>query len=106
MDVHNAFLYGDLDEKVYMKIALGFQGGNTNMVCKMKKSLYDLKQTPWCWFAKLATALKAYGFKRSYSDYSLFTLAKRNIQLSVLIYVDDMIIAGNDQLLNFKTYLG
>ena len=51
--------------------------------------------------------LKAYGFKQSYSNYFLLTLTKKNIQLNILIYVDDMIIVGNDQeaLLNFKSYL-
>ena len=66
-----------------MKIPPGFQGNNTNLVRRMKKLLYGLKQAPRCWFAKLAT-----------------TLTRNNIQLNVLIYMDDMIIAGNDQEAN------
>ncbi|KAJ4717148.1 Retrovirus-related Pol polyprotein from transposon TNT 1-94 [Melia azedarach] len=61
MDVHNAFLHGDLEEEVYMKILPGFERQQSNVVCRMKKSLYGLKQAPRCWFAKLATALKNYG---------------------------------------------
>lgn len=107
MDVHNAFLHGDLDE-VYMKIPPGFERKGSNMVCRMKKSLYGLKQAPRCWFAKLATALQDYGFKQSYFDYSLFTLTRGRIQINVLVYVDDMIIAGNDKVAMsiFKDYLG
>lgn len=50
MDVHNAFLQGDLEkEVVFMKIHPKFQENNTNLVCKMNKSLYGLKQAPRCW---------------------------------------------------------
>ncbi|GAA0176607.1 hypothetical protein LIER_29569 [Lithospermum erythrorhizon] len=48
---------------------------------------------PRCWFSKLASALKWYGFVQSYSDYSLFTLSRGNVRLHVLVYVDDLIIA-------------
>ena len=72
MDVHNAFLHGDLQENVYIRMPLGFYAHKSRMVCHMKKSLYGLRHAPRCWFAKLASALKEYGFKQSYSDYSLF----------------------------------
>ena len=62
MDVHNAFLHGVLDEEVYMKLPSGFHSDSPGTVCRLKKSLYGLKQEPRCWFAKLVTALKRYGF--------------------------------------------
>lgn len=61
----------------------------------MKKTLYGLKQITKCWFVKLATALKKYGFLESYSSCSLFTLNKGTIEVNILVYVDDMIIVGN-----------
>lgn len=107
MDVHNAFLHGDLQEEVFMKFPPGFHSSQPGMVCKLQKSLYGLKQAPRCWFAKLSSALKDYGFVRSYSDYSLFILQDKDIQLVVLVYVDDLIICGNDQdsIQCFKDYL-
>eukprot|EP00261_Vitis_vinifera_P040707 XP_019081950.1 PREDICTED: uncharacterized protein LOC109124308 [Vitis vinifera] len=107
MDVHNAFLHGDLEEEVYMKLPPGFERSDPNLVCRLRKSLYGLKQAPRCWFAKLVTTLKGYGFLQSYSDYSLFTYTKGNVQINVLVYVDDLIISGNDSaaLKTFKAYL-
>lgn len=107
MDVHNAFLHGDLDEEVYMKLPPGFASDIPNMVCRLKKSLYGLKQAPRCWFSKLLLALKDYGFLQSYSDYSLFTYSKGSVQFNILVYVDDLLLSGNDSaaLNSFKTYL-
>lgn len=107
MDVHNAFLHGDLQEDVYMKLPPGFMTEHKGMVCKLRKSLYGLRQAPRCWFAKLSTALKNYGFRQSCSDYSLFTLRTTTVHLVVLVYVDDLIVSGNDSeaILRFKLYL-
>ena len=107
MDVHNAFLHGDLDEEVYMKLPHGFTPATSGKVCRLQKSLYGLKQAPRCWFAKLATSLRQYGFCRSYSDYSLFTYYRGDVRIHVLVYVDDLIISGNNSaaLSSFKAYL-
>ncbi|XP_021735700.1 geraniol 8-hydroxylase-like [Chenopodium quinoa] len=107
MDVQNAFLHGDLAEEVYMKFPPGFESSDPSLVCRLRKSLYGLKQAPRCWYAKLTTALKRYGFIQSYSDYSLFTYTNGNTQINVLVYVDDLIISGNDSaaLKAFKAYL-
>ena len=96
MDVHNAFLHGELDEEVYMQMPPGFKSPTPSKVCRLRKSLYGLRQAPRCLFAKLATALTSYGFKQSYSDCLLFTYETQHIQLNVLVYVDYLIISGND----------
>ena len=107
MDVQNAFLYGDHDDEVYMKLPPGFESSDPSLVCRLRKSLYDLKQAPRCWFAKLVTALREYGFLQLYYDYSLFTSTKAHIQINILVYVENLIISGNDSttLCTFKSYL-
>ena len=107
MDVQNAFLHGNLEKKVCMKMLLGFASQSSGKVCRLRKSLYGLRQAPRCWFVKLAASLKAYGFQQSYSDYSLFTFRVGTVQLNVLIYVDDLIIFGNDisAVQKFKNYM-
>lgn len=107
MDVHNAFLHGDLEEEVYMQMPLGFETDGPGRACRLRKSLYGLKQSPRCWFAKLTSALKKFGFKQSYSDYSLFRFIKGDSSVRVLVYVDDLIIAGNNlsMMMKFKAYL-
>lgn len=96
MDVHSAFLHGELDKEVYMKLPPGFRTSTPNQACRLRKSLYVLKQAPRCWFSKLKSALLRYGFTQFYYDYSLFTLHCDCVELYVLVYVDDLIISGNN----------
>jgi len=107
MDVHNAFLHGDLTEEVYMKLPQGFHSDDPTKVCRLHKSLYGLKQAPRCWFSKLSTALIQYGFTQSLSDYSLFSYNNNGTCVHVLIYVDDLIIPGSCSIAveRFKVYL-
>ena len=68
MDVKTAFLYGELDEEVYMDQPEGYKQGN-NMVWKLKKSLYGLKQAPRAWYRELDTTLIDLGFVPTKSDH-------------------------------------
>lgn len=106
MDVHNAFLHKNLEE-VYMKFPPGFHISDLTKVYRFCKSLYGLRQTPRCWFAKLATALQRFGFKQIYYDYSLLSYVKDNIILHVLVNVDDFISAGKklSKIKHFKAYM-
>ncbi|KAF7805372.1 Retrovirus-related Pol polyprotein from transposon RE2 [Senna tora] len=109
---HRAFLAAlsaETEPEFYSQaLPPGFQPTTSTKVCRLRKSLYGLRQAPRCWFAKLSAALKNYGFQQSYSDYSLFTLHRGDIQLNVLVYVDDLIISGNhpNTIQKFKAYLG
>lgn len=107
MDVHNAFLHGDLEEEIYMKLPQGFTCSDPTKVCRLKKSLYGLRQAQRCWYAKLTTALTQFGFSHDYADHSLFSKVRGSVCIHILIYVDDFIIACNDTtaLQEFKDYL-
>lgn len=101
LDISNAFLNGDLDEEIYMTLPPGYtpKNGETlppNAVCKLQKSLYGLKQASRQWFLKLSGTLLQLGFTKSNSDHSLFIRNVHGIYTAVLVYVDDIIIASNN----------
>ncbi|KAM3220616.1 putative mitochondrial protein like [Capsicum annuum] len=96
IDVYNAFLQGDLDEEVYMEMPNGFKEGRQHKVCKLIKSLYGLKQASRQWNIKLTAALLSAGFTQSSYDYSLFTLKKSEGMVVILVYIDDILITGDN----------
>ncbi|KAM0028505.1 putative RNA-directed DNA polymerase [Helianthus debilis subsp. tardiflorus] len=97
-DVKNAFLHGELKEEVYMEAPPGFTGNfKTKEVCRLKKTLYGLKQSPRAWFGRFTLAMKGYAFRQSNSDHTLFLKRRGKLITCLIIYVDDMIISGNDE---------
>ena len=75
MDVKTAFLYGDLDTEIYMELPEGFEDEKRQgKVCRLKKSLYGLKQSPRCWNHKLDEFLKSIGFTPCFFDTERITL--------------------------------
>jgi len=97
LDVQNAFLNGYTDEEVYMKIPQGYktpQNANGNLVCRLNRSLYGLKQASRQWFKHFSTSLKCHGFIQCTSDYYLFRYGEENNIVFLLVYVDDIILAG------------
>ena len=79
-----------------MSLPPGFQRQGENLVCRLNKSLYGLKQASRQWFAKFSIAIQGVGFIQSKTDYSLFTCKKGKSFTALLIYVDDNLITGND----------
>ena len=97
LDVNNAFLQGTLNEEVYMTQPPGFQDkDNPHAVCRLRKAIYGLKQTPRAWYNELRNFLLQSGFKNSVADTSLFIYHQGKTLLYMLVYVDDIIITGND----------
>ena len=93
MDVKTAFLYGNVEETIYVTQPTGFESGGKRKVCKLKKALYGLKQSPRVWYNTLAAFLAELGFKPIAADYSVFSDGT-NI---VAIYVDDILLTGPDK---------
>ncbi|KAJ0927704.1 putative RNA-directed DNA polymerase [Helianthus annuus] len=97
-DVKNAFLHGELKEEVYMEAPPGFtEQFKPGEVCRLRRSIYGLKQSPRAWFGRFTLAMKKYGFQQSNSDHTLFLKRRGKFVTCLIIYVDDMIITGNDE---------
>ncbi|GJY46167.1 ribonuclease H-like domain-containing protein [Tanacetum coccineum] len=97
----------DFDETFSPVVKIVTFSPDDKRVCKLKKSLYGLKQAPRKWNAKLTQTLIECGFRQSKSDYSLFTTSENGNFLSLLVYVDDIIVTGNnfDEIQKFKEFL-
>ncbi|CAL9005273.1 unnamed protein product [Prunus brigantina] len=75
-DVKNAFLYGNLEEEVYMDLPPGCNSAldKKNQVCKLRKSFNGLKQSPRAWFDRFTKSTKNFGYTQSNSDHTLFLI--------------------------------
>ena len=97
LDVKTAFLHGDLDEDIYMVQPEGFETkGKEHMVCKLKKSLYGLKQAPRQWYLKFDEFMSKTGYVRCQMDHCCYIRKFEDSYIILLLYVDDMLIAGSD----------
>jgi transposase InsO family protein len=94
VDITSAFTNGDLDEEIYMKQPEGFHIGGPNQVCRLRKSLYGLKQSARQWNKKLHSALTEMGFKRIESDRSVYIYSNEEVRIIVPIYIDDITFAS------------
>lgn len=89
LDVQPVFLYGAIDEEIFVEQPTG-QEDDSNCVCLLNKALYGLKQAPRIWFLALATFLKELGFSPLSADLAVYARGNKFIA----VYVDDMLIVG------------
>lgn len=74
------------------------QQENGCALCRLKRSIYGLKQSPRAWFDKLSAVVLSYGFRRAYSDHSVFVRQQTSGVIILVFYVDDIIVTGSDLL--------
>nr|GEV24761.1 putative ribonuclease H-like domain-containing protein [Tanacetum cinerariifolium] len=98
MDVKSAFLYGTIEEEVYVCQPLGFEDpDHPDKVYKVVKALYGLHQAPRSWYETLATYLLENGFHKGQIDQTLFIKKQKGDILLVQIYVDDIIYGATNK---------
>ncbi|GKE48588.1 putative ribonuclease H-like domain-containing protein, partial [Tanacetum coccineum] len=100
MDVKSAFLYGTIEDEVYVCQPPGFEDPQfSKKVYKVKKALYGLHQAPRAWYKTLSTHLLENGFRRGTIDKTLFIKKDRGDILLVQVYVDDIIFGSTKKSL-------
>ncbi|GJS08189.1 putative ribonuclease H-like domain-containing protein [Tanacetum coccineum] len=98
MDVKSAFLYGTIEEEVYVTQPPGFKDpDHPDKVYKVVKALYGLHQAPRAWYETLANYLLSNGFKRGKIDQTLFIKKQKGDILLVQVYVDDIIFGSTNK---------
>lgn len=97
-DVKTAFLHGELSEEIWMREPEGFEIGG-NKACRLKKSLYGLKQASRSWNHCLVKTLKEFDLQPLLSDSCVFTKKSKNDLLVVAVYVDDGLASSNNEKL-------
>lgn len=98
-DVCTAFLYGELEEDIFMKIPEGLivEGSaeqRGDYVCKLNKSIYGLKQAPRCWNFKFSEFLKKFSFSQGNADHCIFKGCFEDENVFLALFVDDGLVAA------------
>ena len=103
MDVKTTFLNGDLEEEVYMKQPEGFSSSDgEHLVCKLKKSIYGLKQASRQWYLKFHEVICSFGFEENIMDQCIYQKVSGSKTCFLVLYVDDILLASNDKGLLYK----
>ena len=100
MDIKTTFLNGELDEEIYMDQPLVFElKGQEHRVCKLKRSVYGLKWASRQWNLKFHQAILKDRFTMMEEDHCMYIKRSNNYFIIISLYVDDILIAGNDKKL-------
>ena len=108
MDVKTAFLNGYLEEEIYMEQPEGFTSSQTSgLICKLKKSIYGLKQASRSWNLRFDEVIRGSGFIKNEEESCVYKKSSGSMVVFLVLYVDDILIIGNDigMLQSVKSYL-
>nr|GFB28572.1 retrotransposon protein, putative, Ty1-copia subclass [Tanacetum cinerariifolium] len=109
MDAKTAFLNGHLNEEVYMEKPEGFVNPKyPNRVCKLKRSIYGLKQASRQWNKRFDDEIKKFSFTQNHDEPCVYIKASGSNITFLILYVDDILLMGNGipMLQSVKTYIG
>jgi len=98
LDVKNVFLNGDLQKEIYIEQPPIFvaQEESSGMVCRLRKSLYGLKQSPRAWFGKFSNVVQQFGMTQCEANHFVFYQHSSAGCIYLIIYVDDIVLTGSD----------
>jgi len=100
MDVKIAFLNGKIEEEVYIEKSKCFETFDRDShVCQLERALYGLKQAPRAWYTRIDNYFTKLGFTKSEADANLYHIMVEGKPLIIVLYVDDMILIGDDHLI-------
>ena len=108
LDIKNVFLHGDLQEEIYMEQPPRFvTQGEIGKACRLRKSLYGLKQTSYAWLGKFNQEVETFGMQKSKSDHFVFYKNSNFGIILLVVYVDDIVITKSDSkgILSLKFFL-
>jgi hypothetical protein len=94
VDISSAFTYGELEEEIYMRQPEGYHTGGPNMVFRLRKSLYGLKQAARQWSKKLRGVLEGIGYTRLRSNNSIYIYSNGDIKVIVPVFIDDITLVN------------
>jgi Reverse transcriptase (RNA-dependent DNA polymerase) len=104
MDIKTAFLNGDIDECIYMSQPPNYESDDSKqMVCKLKKSIYGLKQASRQWYFKFHQVIISFGFEPNLVDECIYHKFSRSKFVFLVLYVDDRSISPLSVTLSFST---
>ena len=103
MDVKTTFLNGNLEEEVYMKQPKGFSSSEgEHLFCKLKKSIYGLKQASRQWYLKFHEVITSFGFEENIMNQCIYQKVSGSKIFFLVLYVDDILLATNDKGLLYE----
>ena len=97
IDVKTVFLNGNIDEKIYMVQPKNFESNDSKqLVCKLKRSIYGLKQASRQWYRKFDQVITSFNFKENIVDHCIYLKFSGSKFIILVLYVDDILLASSD----------